>query len=130
MPGTIHEAVVRNFEHLVTQQLDIIKQSNDQVAADFARGVSVVGSPKIESDGGSHYPDGSFAHEDAEVECVILEVSHSQQRQDMPFLIDDYILGSNGRTQVVIGVDLEYREEKGKEARVTVWRPRYIEEDG
>ncbi|KAK0733242.1 hypothetical protein B0T26DRAFT_8276 [Lasiosphaeria miniovina] len=39
--------------------------------------------------------------------------------------------GSNRRThQVVIGVDLEYWEEKGKEARVTVWRPRYIEEDG
>ncbi|KAL2146337.1 hypothetical protein VTI28DRAFT_4362 [Corynascus sepedonium] len=130
MAGTVHEAVIGRFERLVTRQLDIIEQSNDQVAADFARDVHVTRSPKTESDGGSHYPDGSFAHEDAGVECVILEVSHSQQRQDLPFLADEYILGSNGRTQVVIGVDLEYREEKGKEARVTVWRPRYIEEDG
>ncbi|KAK3359185.1 hypothetical protein B0T25DRAFT_532177, partial [Lasiosphaeria hispida] len=81
-------------------------------------------------DGGSHHPDGSWSHEDAEVECVILEVSHSQERQDLPFLADEYILGSNGRTQVVIGIDLENQEKKGKEARVTIWRPRYIEENG
>ncbi|KAK5661292.1 hypothetical protein OQA88_11187 [Cercophora sp. LCS_1] len=130
MAGTTHENVIRRFERTVTRQLDIIEQSDDQVAADFARDVHPGGSPKIESDGGSHHPDGSFAHKDAGVECVILEVSHSQQRQDLPFLADEYILGSNGRTQVVIGIDLEYRKEKGKEARVTIWRPRYIEEDG
>lgn len=67
---------------------------------------------------------------DAEVDCVILEVSYSQKRQDLPFLADEYILGSNGRAQVVIEIDLEYREAKGKEARVTVWRPRYFEKDG
>ncbi|KAK3352424.1 hypothetical protein B0T25DRAFT_541958, partial [Lasiosphaeria hispida] len=79
-------------------------------------------NPKTEGDGSAHHPDGSFAHEDAGVGCVILEVSHSQQRHDLPFLADEYILGSNGRTQVVIGVDLEYRAEKGKEARVTLRR--------
>ncbi|KAK0727415.1 hypothetical protein B0T26DRAFT_694485, partial [Lasiosphaeria miniovina] len=129
MAGTIHEGVVEAFKSLVMEQLIDIRRGNDQVAAGFARGVRGAGSPKIESDDSSHYPDGSFAHEDTGVACVILEASHSQERQDLPFLADDYILGSNWRTQVVIGVDLEYRE-KGKEARVTVWRPRYIEEDG
>ncbi|KAK3359186.1 hypothetical protein B0T25DRAFT_532185, partial [Lasiosphaeria hispida] len=130
MAGTVHEFTIGKFKSQVTRQLFIIKQSNDQVAADFAQDICATESPKIESDGGSHYPDGSFAHKDAEVECVILEVSHSQQRQDLPFLADEYILGSNGRTQVVVGIDLEYREKKGKEARVTIWQPRYFEEDG
>jgi len=130
MAGTVHELTVDEFKGLVRDQLTDIRRGNDQVAADFARGIRARGSPKIEDDDGAHHPDGSFAHKDTGVECVILEVSHSQQRQDLPFLADDYILGSNGRTQVVIGIDLEYREEKGKEARVTVWRPRYFEEDG
>ena len=129
MAGTVHEAVNARFGSLVTEQLIDIRRGNDQVAADFARDVRPGGSPKIEADGSSHCPDGSFAHKDAWVDCVILEVSHSQKRQDLPFLADDYILGSDGRTQVVIGIDLEYRREKGKEARVTVWRPTYIEED-
>ncbi|KAK5654449.1 hypothetical protein OQA88_7360 [Cercophora sp. LCS_1] len=127
MAGTLHEAAIRKFERLVTQRLDIIGQSNDQVAANFARGIDLGGSPKIERDGGSHCPDGSFAHKDATELGIILEVSHSQKRQDLPFLADDYILGSNGLTQAVIGIDLEYQ---GKEAKVMVWRPNKTEENG
>ncbi|KAK5654113.1 hypothetical protein OQA88_7544 [Cercophora sp. LCS_1] len=121
MAGAIHENVIGRFERLVTRQLDIIEQSNDQVAADFARDIHPGGSPKIKRDGSSHYPDGSFAHEDATEFGVILEVSHSQKRQDLPFLADDYILGSNGLTQAVIGIDIDYQ---GKGARVMVWRPK------
>ena len=58
-----------------------------------------------------------------------MEVSHSHKRRDLPFLADEYIVGSDRRTQVVIGIDLEYRKNKGKEARLIVWRPRFIEED-
>ncbi|KAK0732054.1 hypothetical protein B0H67DRAFT_566536 [Lasiosphaeris hirsuta] len=131
MAGTVHEFTIDEFKGLVRDQLTDIRRGNDKVAADFAQDVYAGGSPKIvNEDGGSHHPDGSWSHKDAGVECVILEVSHSQQRQDLPFLADEYILGSNGRTQVVIGIDLGYREKKGKEARVTVWRPRYIEENG
>jgi len=122
MSGTIHEDTIRGFEYLVTEQLIGIKQGNDQVAADFARGIRARGSPKIEVDNdGTHHPDGSFAHKDATELGVILEVSHSQQRQDLPFLADDYILGSNGLTQAVIGIDIAYQ---GKEAKVIVWRPK------
>lgn len=127
MAGTVHEDVIAGFENLVTRQLFIIEQSKDQVAADFARGIRARGSPKIERDGSSHCPDGSFAHKDATELGVILEVSHSQKRQDLPFLADEYILGSNGLTQAVIGIDLEYQ---GKEARVIVWRPNKTKENG
>ncbi|KAL2198876.1 hypothetical protein P885DRAFT_58287 [Corynascus similis CBS 632.67] len=46
------------------------------------------------------------------------------------FVLHEYILGSNGQTQVVIGIDLEYRKNKGKEARLLVRQPRFTEEYG
>ncbi|KAK4243182.1 hypothetical protein C7999DRAFT_18435, partial [Corynascus novoguineensis] len=131
MPGTIREAAIGQIERLVIEQLIDIQRGNDQVAADFARKVVVTGSPDtVTTDGGSHCPDGSFTYEDARAACVVLEVSHSQKRRDLPFLADKYILGSDGQTQVVIRIDLEYRKNKGKEARLLVWRPRFTEEDG
>ncbi|KAK3365189.1 hypothetical protein B0T24DRAFT_427658 [Lasiosphaeria ovina] len=126
MAGNIHEAVIRRFESLAIEQLIDIRRGNDQVAADFARDIHAVGSPKIERDGGSHCPDGSFAHDNAAELGVILEVSYSQKRQDLQFLTDDYILGSNGLTQVIIGIDLAYQ---GKEARVIMWRPNKTKEN-
>jgi len=45
----------------------------------------------------------------------------------LPFLADEYILGSIGLTQVVIGIDLEYH---GKGARVRVWRPNKTKKNG
>ncbi|KAL2144182.1 hypothetical protein VTI28DRAFT_9473 [Corynascus sepedonium] len=128
MPGTVHEPVIGRFEGLVMEQLIDIRRGNNQVAADFARRVYAKKSSDIvTTDGGSHCPDGSFAHEDTTELGVILEVSHSQKRQDLPFLADEYILGSNGLTQAVIGIDLEYQ---GKEARVQVWRPNKTKKNG
>lgn len=123
MAGTVHEGIVNEFKSLVTEQLIDIRRGNDQVAANFARGIRAKGSPKMKRDGSSHCPDGSFKHKDATKLGVSLEVSHSQERQDLPFLADEYILDSNVLTQAVIGIDIEYRKNKGKEARVIVWRP-------
>ena len=124
------QAVVEGFNSLLIKQLFDIERSNDQIAADFARDVYAAGSPGIESDGGVHCPDKSFGHKDATELGVILEVSHSLKREYLPFLTDEYILGSNGLTQVVIGIDLEYRKNKAKEARVIVWRPTETKENG
>ncbi|KAK3357161.1 hypothetical protein B0T25DRAFT_149202 [Lasiosphaeria hispida] len=79
---------------------------------------------------GPHCPDASYAHKDAKKHGVIVEVSNSQKRRDLKYLADDYILGSHGLTQLVIGIDLEYQQNKGKEARVIVWRPKDVEKDG
>ncbi|KAK3363800.1 hypothetical protein B0T25DRAFT_597216, partial [Lasiosphaeria hispida] len=125
--GNLHEAVIRKYEALVTGQLNGIWQSDNQIAADFAQGAVRMGSSKVaDEEGGSHCPDESHATELG----VILEVSHSQQRQDLPFLADAYILGSCGLTQLVIGIDLEYQENKGKEARVIAWRPKLTKKKG
>ncbi|KAK3359459.1 hypothetical protein B0T25DRAFT_99087 [Lasiosphaeria hispida] len=131
MAGDLHDAVIKRCETVVAEQLSDIRRGNNQVAADLAQGVHPRGSIKVESkDGGSHFPDGSWMHDDATELGVILEVSYSQKIQDLPFLADSYILDSNGLTQMVIGVDLEYRKNKGKEARVIVWRPKQTKKKG
>jgi hypothetical protein len=81
-----------------------------------------------DSDYGPHDPDSSFRHLEAQYPGIIIEVSYSQKRKDLPRLADDYILGSDGNVCAVIGLDVEYR---GKMATLSVWRPRIlINDDG
>lgn len=90
-------------------------------SAAFARDVCVTGSPKIgTTNSGSHYPDGLFAHIDATQHGAIMEFSDSRKSQDLPFLADEYIVGSLGLTQLAIRINLTYQN-KGKEARVMEW---------
>lgn len=80
-----------------------MEQGNDQLAADFARKITARESLEVLSEEKErHIPDGSFAHDDATELSVILEVSYSRKCKDLPFLADDYILGSNELTQAVI----------------------------
>jgi hypothetical protein len=73
-------------------------------------------------------PDAQFQHRDAEYPGVVLEVSYSQDGKDLKKLAWDYIQYSNGDIKVVIGIDIKYSNTK--EATLSVWRPRYIREDG
>jgi len=77
-----------------------------------------------------HCPDFSYGRYDAGDSGVVIEVSHSHKRVYLPYLANDYILGSNGAIRAVIGIDFEYREEKGLEAKVFVWRPKLVEREG
>lgn len=44
-------------------------------------------------------------------------------------MAEDYILGSDGNTSVVIGLDIEYKI--SKQATISVWRPQFeITPDG
>ena len=73
-------------------------------------------------------PDAQFQHRDAEYPGVVLEVSYSQYGKDLTKLAWDYIQYSNGDIKVVISIDIKYSN--SKEATLSVWRPRYIREDG
>ena len=130
MAGDLHEFVLGGVEEAILVQLFAIRQGDNQAAADFARSVRPMRSPKVVlKHGERHCPDGSFGHKAAPYPCLVIEISHSQKRKDLPFLADDYLLGSHGRVQIVIGIDLEYEKEKGLEAKVLVWQPRLVERD-
>jgi hypothetical protein len=129
MSGDFHEFVLGQLERKIDRQLLLIEQSDNQLAAEFAQKVRTARIPKLVLGAqGLHCPDGSWRHKNAGDPGVIIEISYSQKRKDLPFLADDYILGSNGTIQVVIGIDVEYRKKKGMEAKVFVWRPRLVEE--
>jgi len=68
-------------------------------------------------------PDAAYAYKGVHFPGIVIEVSYSQKVKDLPHLADDYILGSDGNIQMVLGLDLEYK--KQKTAKAYVWRPVY-----
>ncbi|KAJ9633941.1 hypothetical protein H2199_009190 [Coniosporium tulheliwenetii] len=67
--------------------------------------------------------DAVFIHPAGDSHTAVVEIAYSQKRKDLPYLADSYITGSRGEIRVVIGLDIEYNTQKGKEATVSVWRP-------
>jgi hypothetical protein len=125
MPTTLHERVIQYVVAEIVLQRNSIRERNDS-SGEFARNIEIGGSPTLtfpDPDYGPHVPDGSFQHSKAQYPGVIIEVSYSQKRKDLPRLADDYILGSDGNIRAVIGLDIEYR---GKMATLSVWRPRVL----
>jgi hypothetical protein len=68
------------------------------------------------SGGGTEFPghavqretNGQFQHEDAAYPAVVLEIPHSQGRDDLRKLTSNYILGSNGDIIAGISIDINY----------------------
>lgn len=117
----LHEQLAADIVDEIRQQLRLIA-SGAGPAANFARSIKSTASGRITFDDSSsrHNPDASFKHVKARFPGVVVEVSYSQKRKDLPRLADDYILGSNGNIRVVVGVDVGYRD---KVATLSVWRP-------
>jgi hypothetical protein len=118
------------FQRTIILQLYLISQGNNKKAAEFAENVRPRGSALTKLKQARHHPDGSFGLLKAPYPGLVVEVSYSQKVEDLPHLAEDYILGSGALIQVVIGINLEYQKEKGMEAKVFMWRPEWIEEDG
>ncbi|KAK3723755.1 hypothetical protein LTR37_001636 [Vermiconidia calcicola] len=80
-------------------------------------------------------PDATFYHPSQPLlPCLVLEVSYSQQRKDLPRLAESYVVDSAHAVRCVVGLDVVYPEKKKgrkeeKEATVSVWRPG-VERDG
>ncbi|KAF8864914.1 hypothetical protein BDZ45DRAFT_497209 [Acephala macrosclerotiorum] len=125
MPTPIHESVIKSVTEELQHQLRSIS-SGDGQSAEFAKEVESDGSATIdfeESQFGSHDPDGQFRHSEANYPGVVLEVAYSQKAKDLPYLADEYILGSDGDIRAAIGINLEYKETK---ATLSIWEPRIV----
>lgn len=140
MPTPIHEFFIRYVADEISTQLKAISHGEDSLA-EFAAQVADGGCSRMflrednsERDGQDtsvvhrREPDAQFQHRDAEYPGVVLELSYAQDGKDLKKLAWDYIQYSNGDIKVVIGIDINYSNTK--EARLSVWRPRYIREDG
>lgn len=123
MPGLLHESLASYVAQEILRQLSIIAQS-ESPSAEFTRDIDNNASAEIsfeDAEYGPHQPDVSLQHFEAQYLGVIIELSHSQKKKDLPRLANTYILGSDTDIRAVIGIDIEYKG--SKKASISVWRP-------
>jgi len=128
MPGSLHESLGSYITQDLLRQLGTIAQGSSPSAV-FAGNIENSASAEIsfeDTEYGSHQPDASFQHFEAQYPGVILELSYSQKKKDLSRLAHEYILGSDADIRVVIGIDVEYKGSKRES--VSIWRP-HIEVD-
>ena len=140
MPTTIHESFSGQVSEETKTQLQRIKDGNDE-AARFAARISSVRSGsiqlrEIDSDDDTEtdrtyiqrQPDDQFQHDEAEYPGVVYEVACSQGSRDLHKAAWTYIPYSNANIKAVVGFELGYG--KNKEARISLWQPRFLKKEG
>ncbi|KIX08396.1 uncharacterized protein Z518_03052 [Rhinocladiella mackenziei CBS 650.93] len=120
MACSVHEYLASSVVVDILQQLRVIARRADSTG-EFVKKIGSAAITFNDPTLSKHSPDGSFRHIEARYPGVVIEVSYSQKRRDLPRLADDYILGSDAEIRAVVGLDLDYR---GKRATVSIWRPR------
>lgn len=126
MPGLLHESLTSYVTEEILRQLRTIAESG-RPSADFAGDIDNNASAEIsfeDTEYGSHQPDASFQHFNAQYPGVVIELSYSQKKKDLERLANEYILGSNADIRVVIGIGIEYKG--SKKATISVWRPEIV----
>merc|ERR1711939_382911 len=139
MPTTIHESFQQQVSEETKAQLQHIKDGNDE-AASFAERISSVRSGSIQlreidsnDDVGvdrpyiQRQPDNQFQHDEAEYPGVVFEVACSQNTRDLRRAAGTYIQYSNANIKAAVGFELGYGTKK--EARISMWKPRYLKDD-
>jgi len=145
MPTPLHELFLKYFELSIKCQLFSFISSTTlhKSVVYFAQCIQSTGSydiffpPRTDCDSDTlqkskNSPDIMFKHKGAKWPSVIIEVSYSTKRKDLPKLADRYILGSTGSVQAVVGIDIEYQrpnqtQVKSREAVFSVWQPEYVQ---
>jgi hypothetical protein len=130
MPGPLHETFLYSVVRAIQCKLRLFADT-DGPSGDFARKVRHFGSYRLDLLGRyknpraiiKRTPDAVFVHRDARWPGVIIEVSYSQQKKNLPRLADNYIIGTRGSVRVVIGLDIDYNTKKGT---LSMWRPSYV----
>ncbi len=135
MPSPIHEQFLASVVQEITHQIQLIASGNSP-ASEFAKQIISCGSTTYKFPNHKyrrHDPDGSFSHKRAQYPGVVLEVSYSQKSDQVKYLAEDYIYGSNVNIKAVVGLDIEYGhkscETSGKSATFSVWKPLIMEKE-
>lgn len=138
MPTTKHECFLEKVSTATKAQLEYIGKGNDE-AAKFAARISSVRSgcirlqefnsdDEIDQDRPiiRRQPDDQFQHDDAEYPGVVYEIACSQDPRELVKAAWTYIPYSNANIKAVVGFELGYG--KNKEARISMWQPRFMKE--
>ncbi|OAL34090.1 hypothetical protein AYO20_06545 [Fonsecaea nubica] len=96
----------------------------DTAIGQFAAKIMAQGSGDIDLEElgtkNSHNLDGSFVYKGAKYPGIVIEVAHSQPKDALQHLAEEYVLGSDGNVHYVCGIKAAYRS--GKEAWLSAWK--------
>ena len=135
MPTLTHNTFALDLDKEIEKRLHSLADTEPDTRAFIKKIKSVSGKIEIpildegqQPDAG-HEPDIMFKQKDAIWPGVVIEVANSQKKKSLPDLADDYILGTYGGINVVVGLDLDYM--KSKKASFSIWRlKKSINDDG
>jgi hypothetical protein len=110
----IEKAILNRFEELASQH-------PDSAVGRFAAKIRCESGDTIPLKvfKNSHDPDVSFRYKDNKFAGLVVEVAHSQSREDLFNLAENYILATKGSVGCVAAVKTEYRS--GNRAWLFVW---------
>jgi hypothetical protein len=126
MPSVLHNTFTTKLVKEIERELQThaTEEPSTEDYIDKIESVSGVQEYPVDDDGKQrkirHEPDIAFMHKGAAWPGVVVEVSHSQKKKSLVDLADDYILGTDGGTGVMVGIDLDYK--RSKEATISIWR--------
>ncbi|KAF5025158.1 hypothetical protein F66182_2734 [Fusarium sp. NRRL 66182] len=135
MPSPTHSYIASLFQQDVLTELNsALKNSTGEAKSIAKRIISVQDCHVYLEKTGDNYgpvkrePDIQFQYFGMAYPSIIVEVSYSQDGKALRRLAQEYILYSDGEVKLVIGIDLNYRNEP---STVSLWRPEFTEvEDG
>lgn len=133
MPRPIHEIFTWQVTNEIIDQLKCLRADETRPdSATLAQSIECAASSDIfvvnNSSQSKHSPDASFHHLQARFPAVVLETSFTQKRKDLSRLADDYIVGTYGNIEMLIGLDIEYA--RTRRATVSVWENKEGWENG
>ncbi|KAI1825890.1 hypothetical protein F4861DRAFT_156325 [Xylaria intraflava] len=128
MPSAVHDLfsfyigqeIIDELRHIGERQE---ADADGRLAAEITGGLS----SRILLEGNKERsPDGQFLHELARYPGLVFEISYNQKLKNLDRLAWDYIQFSNGNIGTVIGIYVN----SSKASTVSLWRKKYIEEEG
>ncbi|KAH0829828.1 hypothetical protein FOPE_10504 [Fonsecaea pedrosoi] len=109
---------------ILTRIKNLAEKHPDTAIGRFAAKITAQGSGDIDLEEllikNSHSPDGSFAYKGAKYPGIVIELAHSQPKEALQHLAEEYILGSDGNVHYVCGIKAAYRS--GKQAWLSAWK--------
>lgn len=108
---------------LMNRITQLKSQHPDSALGHFTEKVAPSGSATIElqmsSTENSHEPDASLLYKGAQFPGIVIEVAHSQPKEALAMLAEEYILGTGGNVTCVVGLKIAYP--LGKQVTLSVW---------
>ena len=124
MTGTIHGFVAVMISDSIKTQLAAIKEASDEPTKRLIQSIRDLSSRQIKLYGSDsrRAPDRQFLIKGSYYPGVVIELAYSQSFESLRWKAQDLIVNSDGRIQLVIGLEIEGK----KSYKISAWRADFI----